>query len=48
MIRWQLKLWFLKFRANYLAYLWRIGIIRRATAFRWEVDVAVYPGRNEV
>lgn len=28
---------FLTIRAK-CAYLWRIGLIKRATAFRWEMD----------
>jgi hypothetical protein len=23
------------------AWLWRLGLIRRATAFRWEIDLAL-------
>ena len=30
-------------RAKTLAWTWRIGLIDRTTAFRWEVDVAVWP-----
>lgn len=31
---------FLSIRAK-CAYLWRIGIIKRTTAFRWEMDRAL-------
>ena len=35
-----LLLMFLAVRAKG-AYLWRIGVIRRGTAFRWEMDRAL-------
>ena len=39
----KLPLWLVKFRAKTLARTWRIGLIDRTTAFRWEMDVAVWP-----
>ena len=30
----------LKFRAKF-AWIWRLGIIKRTTAFRWEMDAAL-------
>jgi hypothetical protein len=35
-----MKLKLLRLRAK-LAYLWRIGLIKRTTAFRWEMDAAL-------
>lgn len=35
-----MKLFLLRLRARF-AWLWRIGLIKRTTAFRWEVDVMV-------
>lgn len=35
-----MKMLFLSIRAK-CAYLWRIGIIKRTTAFRWEMDRAL-------
>lgn len=35
-----MKLRLLKFRAKF-AWLWRLGVIKRTTAFRWEMDVVV-------
>jgi hypothetical protein len=35
-----MRLTFLKMRAK-CAWVWRLGLIRRATAFRWEMDLAV-------
>ncbi len=41
-----MKMLLLTIRAK-CAYLWRIGVIRRTTAFRWEIDRALgeYTGR---
>lgn len=38
----KIKLSLLKFRAKFI-WIWRIGLIKRTTAFRWEMDVAVFP-----
>jgi hypothetical protein len=35
-----MKLFLLRIRAKG-AYLWRLGIIDRTTAFRWEMDAAL-------
>ena len=37
--------WFVKLRAKF-AWIWRLGIIKRTTAFKWEVDVACLPKRD--
>ncbi len=36
----RLNLFILRLRAKG-AYLWRIGLIKRTTAFRWEMDAAL-------
>ena len=35
-------LFLLRLRAKF-AWIWRIRLIKRTTAFRWEMDVCVYP-----
>lgn len=34
------KMFMLRLRARF-AWMWRVGIIRRSTAFRWEMDSAL-------
>ncbi len=41
-----MKLHLLRLRASF-GWLWRLGIIKRTTAFRWEIDVATYGGKND-
>ncbi len=43
----KLQLALLRLRANYIGPLWRIGLIKRTTAFKWDVDVAVFDTTSE-
>lgn len=42
----RMPLMFYRLRARF-AWIWRLGLIRRGTAFRWEVDCAVYPDKKQ-
>lgn len=39
-IRHDLYCAWVKFRGRYCSWIWRLGLIKRTTAFRWEVDIA--------